>query len=161
VSDNRNSQKTIAAFGILFAVALIATGEIIYTHRKTASDSAMVATSVNKPATTDTSTSTTASPSGFKDGTYKATGDYESPGGSESITISVTLANGVVSSSSAQSGANDLTAKEYQSDFIQNYKTQVVGKNIGDIKLSRVSGSSLTSQGFNNALTKIRTQAQS
>jgi len=37
----------------------------------------------------------------------------------------------------------------------------VIGKNIADVQLSRVSGSSLTPEGFNNALATIKSQAQS
>ncbi len=96
----------------------------------------------------------------LKDGTYQATGSYTSPGGNEQITVNVTLKDGVVTDTSATSGANDPTAKQYQAEFIAGYKDQVVGKKISSIKLSRVSGSSLTSQGFNNALQEIQRQAQ-
>jgi uncharacterized protein YpmS len=61
---------------------------------------------------------------------------------------------------SSSSGANDPEAREYQSMFISGYKQQVVGKRISDISLSRVSGSSLTSQGFNSAIQKIESQAK-
>lgn len=108
----------------------------------------------NASSTNQTNTAT------LKDGTYKATGSYTSPGGNEQITVSVTLKDGVVTDTSATSGANDPTAKQYQSEFIAGYKDQVVGKKISAIKLSRVSGSSLTSQGFNNALKQIQQQAQ-
>ena len=73
----------------------------------------------------------------------------------------MTLKDGAVTETSATSGAIDDEGKEYQSDFIAGYKQQVVGKKVDTISLSRVSGSSLTSQGFNNALKQIETQAQS
>lgn len=109
----------------------------------------------NAPQTTTTDTS-----GDYQDGTYKATGTYTSPGGNESITINVTLKDGVVTATEAESGANDPTAKQYQAEFIAGYKDQVVGKKITSIKLSRVSGSSLTSQGFNSAIQQIKQQAQ-
>ena len=50
---------------------------------------------------------------------------------------------------------------EYQDDFVGGYKSQVVGKSIAEIQLGKVSGSSLTSRGFNEALDQIRNQAKS
>jgi hypothetical protein len=46
-----------------------------------------------------------------------------------------------------------------QTDFAANYKTQVIGKKIEGLELSKISGSSLTPKGFNDALEKIRSQA--
>ncbi|MDB5170224.1 MAG: hypothetical protein JWN82_620 [Candidatus Saccharibacteria bacterium] len=96
----------------------------------------------------------------YTDGTYEATGDYVSPGGNEEITISVTLKDNVVTDTSAINGATDTEAKQHQDDFIGGYKSLVVGKNINEVKLSRVSGSSLTSQGFNDAIQQIRNKAE-
>lgn len=98
--------------------------------------------------------------SSLKDGTYVATGSYDSPGGTESITISVTLKNGTITDTSAMSGANDHDAQEFQNQFIASYKSSVVGKPINGMRMGRVSGSSLTAQGFNNALSQIIQQAQ-
>jgi uncharacterized protein with FMN-binding domain len=163
VQDNRKSQKTFASVAILFVIALLAVGEVTYAHRKMTPNTGMATVAISKPATstqTSTTTSSAASTGGFKDGTYKATGSYSSPGGQESITVSLTLKSGVISAATAKSGANDLTAQEYQMSFIQGYKALVVGKNISDVKLSAVSGSSLTSQGFNSAVQKIETEAK-
>jgi hypothetical protein len=70
------------------------------------------------------------------------------------------LQNGVITGTSATGGANDPEASQYQSQFISGYKSLVVGKSIDSVSLSRVSGSSLTSQGFNNALQQIKNQAK-
>lgn len=48
----------------------------------------------------------------------------------------------------------------FQDLFAQNYKPLVIGKNIDEVQLGKVSGSSLTPMGFNDALAKIKTQAQ-
>jgi uncharacterized protein with FMN-binding domain len=98
--------------------------------------------------------------SAYKDGSYKATGQYYSPGGKESIGVSLTLKNDIVVASSLQVGANDPTATTYQSIFMTGYMKQVIGKKISSIHLTNVSGSSLTSQGFNNALKQIEHQAE-
>lgn len=96
----------------------------------------------------------------YKDGTYTARGSYQSPGGRESIVVQVTLMNNIVTATSAQSAAKTEVGKAYQSQFISGYRQQVVGKPIAKLNLDRVSGSSLTSQGFNDAIRQIEKQAQ-
>jgi len=108
----------------------------------------------------DSSSSATSANTSYKDGSYTATGSYDSPGGTESITVSVTLQSDVITASSAQPGARDDEAKEFQDEFIANYKPLVVGKDITSVRLSNVAGSSLTSQGFNAALSRIKSQAK-
>lgn len=54
----------------------------------------------------------------------------------------------------------DATAASYEKLFIGGIKAEVVGKKINDLKVSRVAGSSLTSQGFNAAVTKIKADAK-
>lgn len=95
----------------------------------------------------------------YKDGTYTASGEYMSPGGSEEIEVTVKLVDGKVVETSATAQAASGTSRQYQSEFINNYEDLVVGKNINDIELDRVAGSSLTSGGFNDALETIRQEA--
>lgn len=118
----------------------------------------------NTPAhqtTTETAPAPVTTPSTtYRNGSFSATGSYSSPGGNQTITIEVTIKDDVVVASSAQSGATDEESDEFQDKFISGYKQHVVGKKVDSVSLSRVSGSSLTSQGFNNALSKIRTQAR-
>jgi len=96
----------------------------------------------------------------YRDGTYTAIGSYDSPGGTERLTVEVTLQDGVITSTSAQPGASDSESATFEAQFISGYKQLIIGKNIADVSLSRVSGSSLTSQGFNDALEQIKKQAQ-
>ena len=105
---------------------------------------------------TDSSTSSNAS---YKDGTYTETASYQSPGGTQKVTVKATLASGVVTDLTVTSGANDPTAKQYQSQFIGGIKSEVVGKKIDSLKVSRVAGSSLTSIGFNEAIAAIEKDA--
>jgi len=106
------------------------------------------------------SSDATASESGYKDGTYNTSGSYGTPGGTESIEVSVTLKDGVVTDSSVTSKAKDAESKEYQSMFVGGYKQYVTGKKINDIHLNRVAGSSLTPEGFNDAIETIQDQAK-
>ena len=114
------------------------------------------------PATPQSSPADTAkkSVSIYKDGTYSATGSYMSPGGPDQIAITLTIANDIVTDVSATPEPGDGTSARYQNKFVSGYKQYVVGKNIADINLSAVSGSSLTPQGFNDALAQIKTQAK-
>ena len=96
----------------------------------------------------------------YKDGTYTATGSYMSPGGNEQITVTITLANDIITSSSVTAGAYDHTSLRYQDMFISGYKQYVTGQNIANVNLTYVSGSSLTPAGFNSALAQIKAAAK-
>jgi uncharacterized protein with FMN-binding domain len=151
--------KTIV--GLVIAGIVVAIVVSLPKKATSTSDSAQTPTSV--PVTQETSgntpVSTTPSTSPYKDGTYSATGSYLSPGGEDDLHVSVTLANGIITDATVTSGAHDQTSAHYQGIFINNCRPLVVGKNINDVVLSKVSGSSLTSGGFNDALTKIKAEA--
>ena len=110
--------------------------------------------------TEDTKTDTGTSTADYKDGTYSATGSYSSPGGLESIELTVTIKGGVITDTSLVTNATNGDAKDYQAEFASAYKSLIVGKNVERVTLSRVAGSSLTSNGFNRALEQIRTEAE-
>ncbi|OGL62684.1 hypothetical protein A3C09_02805 [Candidatus Uhrbacteria bacterium RIFCSPHIGHO2_02_FULL_47_44] len=109
----------------------------------------------NTPAATPTTQK-----SSYKDGTYSATGNYVSPGGSESVLVTVVLKDDVVTDVMVSGNANNPTSKNWQARFISNIKAEVVGKKLDDIQLDVVSGSSLTPVGFMDALAKIKVQAK-
>jgi len=186
-SKQRN-KKALASVVVLVAIVVLVIGATALANKKSGADTVALSGSGNSTeasgnsgatlgestgADTESGTSTSGSsssgttPSGstslssYKDGTYSATGSYNSPGGQESIAVSVTLKGDTVVDSTVESEADDPTAAQFQADFISGYKSLVVGKNINSIRLSRVSGSSLTSKGFNNALEQIKSQAQS
>ena len=50
-------------------------------------------------------------------------------------------------------------SKNFQKMFADTYKPFVVGRSIDDVSLTKISGSSLTPQGFQDALRKIKTDA--
>ena len=97
----------------------------------------------------------------YKNGTYTAEGNYISPGGDEQIVVKLTLKDGVIENSQVESKAVRPISKKFQKIFIENYKQFVIGKKIDEIKLDKVSGSSLTPKGFNDALEKIKAEAKS
>ena len=112
------------------------------------------------PTLTPVVTKETAGSSVYKDGTYTAIGSYEAPGGTEQITITLVIKNDIVTGASGVAGSYDRTSLRYENAFLSGFKQYVVGKSIDSIQLGRVSGASLTPQGFNDALAQIKSQAK-
>lgn len=117
---------------------------------------------------TDTSTdSSSSSPSAdsnattYADGTYTADGSYQTPETVESVSVTLTIADGVVKEVKVTGDPQAPETKEYQAKFIDGISDEVVGVALDDLKVSRVSGSSLTSGGFNQAVESIKEQAAS
>ena len=96
----------------------------------------------------------------YKNGTYSANGTYYSPGGQDEIAVTVTLANDIITDATVTSVSADHTSLRYQNKFISGYKQYVIGQNIKNLNLTVVSGSSLTPEGFNSALAKIKAQSK-
>ncbi|MDB5176658.1 MAG: hypothetical protein JWN75_326 [Candidatus Saccharibacteria bacterium] len=153
-----------AIIGIIVIVLLVAAATAVVAMsgnnaNKQTSDTT-ASTSTSPSASTSSGASTPASStSSFKDGSYNATGNYQSPGGPQSIDVKVVLAGGIISDASVTQHASGGEAEQYQSKFVSGYKSQVVGKKISDVNLSRVAGSSLTPIGFNDAIADIEKQA--
>ncbi len=97
----------------------------------------------------------------YKDGTYTADGSYQTPETVEKITVSITIAGDTVTAVKVTGDPQASETEHYQSQFIGGISAQVVGKKLDEISVSRVSGSSLTSKGFTQALATIRTEAKS
>jgi len=95
----------------------------------------------------------------WQDGTYRAEGGYRSPEGAETVVVSLTVANNVITEISVTPNATNSTSKRYQGQFAEGIATETVGKPLGALQVSRVSGSSLTSGGFNQALEAIKADA--
>jgi hypothetical protein len=144
----------IIIIGIIFA--------IVKSSSKTATPTVTTpADTTGTPADTSTSTpSGTPTAALYKDGTYSADGHYTSPGGHQTVHVTLTLSNDIITSATVTSGAVDPESSHYQAEFISGYTPQVVGKDISTLNLTKVSGSSLTPGGFDDALTQIKTQAQ-
>lgn len=116
--------------------------------------------------TTPESSSTTsddasgAGSSGYADGTYTADGSYTSPGGEETITVTLTLADGVIDDVEVENPeTTNPNSLRYQGEFIDGIAEEVVGVPLDDVSVDRVGGSSLTSGGFEDALETIRDEA--
>lgn len=158
-------QKTILmiVFGALLAGAIVLFGmsskksDVI---SEVTPDPVLVTKETGGTTTPVTAPITTGSAVVYKDGTYAVVGEYTSPAGAETIHVSLSIKDGIVTSSTVVGDAQNSISKRMQADFIANYKQFVIGKKISDLSLSKISGSSLTPKGFNDALVKIKTQAK-
>lgn len=98
----------------------------------------------------------------YTDGEYSGTGSYIPPSGtSEDVDVKLTLEGNVVTELEVETSQKNPKSKQYQREFTSNVQEQVVGKNIDELDVDKVAGSSLTSQGFNRALDAIRSVAAS
>ena len=96
----------------------------------------------------------------YKDGTYSADGTYVSPNGTETVGVQLTLAAGTVTDVQITQHPSNPNTRKFQGEFAGGIAAQVVGRNIDELNVSKVAGSSLTSGGFNKALEQIKSEAQ-
>lgn len=121
--------------------------------------------------TTDTGTSRPSSPSSpstpapeadgstqYADGRYEATGEYGSQ--DSSIGVTLTLADDVITEVTVDPHATDPTSLDLQERFADAIGDRVVGRDIDDVHIDRLAGSSHTPDGFNDALEKIKNEAE-
>ena len=104
---------------------------------------------------------TTTSNKSYKDGTYTEPGTYVSPGGTEHISVTLTLAKNIITAMKVTTVKADPTATGYEQMFEGGISAATVGKDINTLKIGVVAGSSLTSMGFNKALAAIKADASS
>lgn len=111
---------------------------------------------------TDSSTESTdsgAAAGDYTDGTYTADGSYQTPETVEKISVTLTIADGLVEDVEVTGDPQAPETERYQGEFIDGIADAVVGKSLDEIEVSRVAGSSLTSGGFNDAVESIKEQA--
>lgn len=95
----------------------------------------------------------------YNDGTYEATGEYQSPNGTESLDVTITLESDIITAVEVVGHGDNPDSKRYQGEFIGGIADVVVGQDIDELSVDRVAGSSLSSSGFKAALQNIKTQA--
>ena len=154
----RKVNPAVTALIVIVLIAVVV-GAVVVINNTTKTNTEQSVTQDTQTPTTAETTSEPDATASYKDGTYTETGSYSSPGGRESIEVTVTLANDIITAASVKGDATSGESKEHQEDFISGYKTLVVGKDIDTVSLSRVAGSSLTSNGFNTALKLIKVDA--
>ncbi|MFF2086917.1 calcium-binding protein [Nocardia sp. NPDC058176] len=95
----------------------------------------------------------------YTPGEYQAEGSYQTPGGTQKVGVTVTLAaDGTVDAVRVDPrGTGGSLA--LQARFAGGIANEVVGKKIDELNVTKVSGSSLTSGGFNAAIESIKNEA--
>lgn len=115
------------------------------------------------PAASAASSAPAASDAGasvYKDGTYDAEGTYVSPNGNEKVGVELTIESDTVKAVNIITHPSNPNTKKYQGEFAGGISGQIVGKNIDELNVTKVAGSSLTSGGFNKALEEIKAEAR-
>ncbi len=117
---------------------------------------------ITQPKAPTTPASTT-SASTYKDGAYTVITSYLAPGRStHTVTATLKIVNDVVTESHVTYSGDEVQAStQYQSKFSESYETQVLGKKLDMISLSRIGGASLTTGAFNKALAEVKVSARS
>jgi len=95
----------------------------------------------------------------YADGTYTETGNYQSPNGTEQVDVTLTLESNVINDVSVVGFGESPNSKQFQGEFVNGIAAEVVGKNIDELSVDKVAGSSLTSGGFNSAVEAIKADA--
>jgi uncharacterized protein with FMN-binding domain len=93
----------------------------------------------------------------YRDGQYEATGWYG--GLPSSITVDLSLRDGVITDVEVTPHAEDETSLGLQRRFAEAVPGVVVGRSIDEVELDKLAGSSGTTQGFNDAVDQIRDEA--
>jgi uncharacterized protein with FMN-binding domain len=101
----------------------------------------------------------TTSDHSYRDGDYTADGSYSAPSGTETISVDLSLEDDVVIFVEVTPHATEGNQKKFQNQFAEGIAAEVLGKDLDELTISRVAGSSLTSSGFNEALEAIKDEA--
>lgn len=159
-SSSGGKNWIVIAIVVIAIVVLVAAGGYYFMNSQ--KETTVVENQTPSPATEVEGSNTESEPqsSNYQDGTYTATGTYSYHSGEESVEVTVTIESGTITEATVVGKAVSPTSKSMQADFIANFEPMVVGKNIDEVELGKVSGSSLTGIGFNAAIEDIKSQAQ-
>ncbi|WP_024817299.1 FMN-binding protein [Arthrobacter sp. 31Y] len=141
------------------AAACAPTTEAPTTQTPATQDGGQAATGTPTSAASSTAIASTGG-STYKDGTYSSDGTYTSPNGQETVGVELTLAADKVSAVNITVHPSNPNTKKFQGEFASGIAAQIVGKDIDDLNVSKVAGSSLTSGGFNEAVEQIKSKAK-
>ncbi|MFT3796847.1 hypothetical protein [Microbacterium sp.] len=149
----------LAAASVVGVVALAGCGTAADAEETTPTAASTSTPTATTTPTAEPTTDSTASDSDYVDGTYTAEGSYSTPESVETISVTITLEDDIITAVEVTGTPSKRESEEYQSEFIGGIAAVVVGKDIDEISVSRVAGSSLTSGGFNEAIEEIKAEA--
>jgi hypothetical protein len=157
-SKKNNIFVPLAVVGLIVIVVVAA---LTFQGQKKDESAKVVVKATQAPKSSEAVSVTVASrESVYKDGEYKAVGNYRSPGGEEQVGVTLDLKGDIIENAEVQTMGDRPNTMKFQGIFKDNFKSFVVGKNIDEVRLDKVSGSSLTPKGFNDALEKIKQEAK-
>nr|WP_307214662.1 hypothetical protein [Microbacterium sp. SORGH_AS_0888] len=151
----RVSAALVGTAGIVALAGCSASAEAEQPAATSASTPTAISTGPASAGAADAGTGT------YKDGTYTASGTYQTPETLETVEVTLTLQDDVVTAVQVTGDPKARESQQYQSQFIGGISDVVVGKKLDEIQVSRVAGSSLTSGGFNKAIAEIKSEATS
>lgn len=97
----------------------------------------------------------------FNDGKYTISITYNVPKNYvDTIIFTFDLKDDFIQNVDFSANASNEDSRRYINLFGKNYKPLVLGKKLDDLSLSNVAGASLTTQAFNESLSKLKQQAQ-
>ncbi len=160
--SQQNKAKIVGLIVIVLLSTAATTGVVLVKNGRnsdalssTTTQPSATASTYGTAQTTNTTTST------YKDGAYTAQGSFYTPDGTEQIGVTIKLSgNNITSVSIDDSSIYSGTSFAYTERFINGLNSVVVGKNIDNVNVGRISGASLTPIGFNAALDTIKSQAK-
>lgn len=93
---------------------------------------------------------------------YRTTVTYESPGGQEVNQFLITLEGGVIKNVEVEVLTEIAASIRYQKQFAQEMPKLLIGKKLSEVgAIDKVSGASLTTNAFNDALLKLKQEVRS
>jgi uncharacterized protein with FMN-binding domain len=95
----------------------------------------------------------------YRDGSFQANGTYQSLNGSENIIVVLELQDDIVTGVEITVNPNHPTTANYQAQFANGIGDIVIGQDIDTLDVTVVAGSSLTANGFREALNAIKADA--
>lgn len=97
----------------------------------------------------------------YNDGKYTISITYKVPKNYvDTIIFTFDLKDDAIQNVDFTANASNKDSQKYISLFGGNYKPLVLGKKLDNLSLSNVAGASLTTQAFNESLSKLKEQAQ-
>lgn len=156
--NRTNKLLTVIGASAIIATA-IGTGYVLFaTPDEVASEiqNTQVVPETSQKQSEDTVTSGTASP--YRDGTYTTTANYDVPRDTNTITVTITIKDGLIVSFSSESDYGDDESAMYINSFEAAAPSSIVGQSV-DTSFSRIGAASLTTAGFEAALAKVKSEA--
>lgn len=97
----------------------------------------------------------------YNDGKYTISITYRVPKNyTDTIIFTFDLKDDAIQNVDFTADASNRDSQQYINLFGKNYKPLVLGKKLDNLSLSNVAGASLTTQAFNESLSKLKEQAK-